>query len=338
MINLYGDISPRTALKAAKMFLKVMQPLTVTQRYAQQDHQPQNSSQTRKWRRYENYPENKASLSEGVTPPGHAITYTDVTAILRQYGDRVNLTDVIQDTHEDPVLKIMTQRSAEQAAQTIELITIDIIKAGTNVVYAGGAVSRTALVSELTRGDLRIAVRTLDRAIASPIANIISPTAKVSTQGVEPAFYAMGHTDLEPDIRNITGFKSIVEYGNPANATPAEIGAVERVRFVLTQNFDSWEETATGASGQSTFLTAGASGTGSADVYPVIIVARDAYAVVRLQGRNAIRMMVLNPGIPRGGDEAGQRGSVAWKTWFAGVILNESWLIRVECLCTANPV
>lgn len=338
MINLYGDISPRTALKAAKNFLKVMQPLTVTQRFAQQDYQPQNSSQTRKWRRYENFSENKAPLSEGVTPPGHSITYTDVTAILRQYGDRVNLTDVIQDTHEDPVLKIMTQRSAEQAAQTIELITIDIIKAGTNVVYAGGVASRVAVASELTRSDIRVAVRTLDRSIATPFTSIISPSAKVSTQGVEPAFYAMGHTDLEPDIRNITGFKSFVEYGNPSSATPGEVGAVERVRFILTQNFDSWEEAATDAASQTSFLSGGAATAGSADVYPVIVVARDAYAVVRLQGRNAIRMMVLNPGVPRGGDEVAQRGSIAWKTWFAGAILNENWLIRIECACTAIPV
>ena len=335
MINLYGDISPRTALKAAKRFLKVMQPMTITQRFAQQDYQPQNSSAVRKWRRYENFTAATTPLSEGITPPGHALTYTDVTATLRMYGDRINLTDVIQDTHEDPILRIMSERTAEQAAQTIELLTIDVIKGGTSVVRAGGVATRGAIATTITRADVRIAVRTLDRNIASRFTSIIAPSEKVSTMGVEPAFYAMAHTDLEPDIRNITGFKSVVEYGNPSAAVPAECGAVERVRFVLTQNFEPWEEG--GASG-GTLLTAGGTGTGNADIYPVIVVARDAYAVVRLQGRNAIRLMVLNPGTPRAGDELGQRGSIAWKTWFACAILNDNWMVRIECGASQNPV
>ena len=336
MINSYGDISPRTALYAAKKFLTVAQPLMVTQRFAQVDTQSRNSSDTRKWRRYESFVPNTAPLSEGVTRAGHAIEYTDVTAVLRQYGDRVNITDKIQDTHEDSLLSVCMERSGEQAAQSIELITIDVLKAGTNVIFGGNVASRADVDSAISRADLRLAVRTLDRNLARPITQIINPSPNYSTSGVEAAFYAMGHTDLEPDIRNIAGFKTVVEYGNPKQAVPGEVGAVERVRFILTQNWTPWEKA--GASG-TTYLSGGTipAAADSADVYPLVIVGRDAYAVVNLQGSQAVKIMVLNPGVPRGGDEGGQRGSVYWKTYFAAAILNELWMIRLEVACTAVP-
>ena len=37
-----------------------------------------------------------------------------------------------------------------------------------------------------------------------------------------------------------------------------------------------------------------------------------------------------NPGKAEKGDELGQTGSVGWKTWWAGKILNDAWLVRLE--------
>jgi N4-gp56 family major capsid protein len=71
-----------------------------------------------------------------------------------------------------------------------------------------------------------------------------------------------------------------------------------------------------------------------ADVYQLVILAKDALGSVALKGADAVHPMVLNPNTPRGGDPMGQLGSVAWKTWFAAVRLNESWLARIECAVT----
>ena len=341
MINKYGDIQPRTAVRAAKKFLRVAQPLMVTQRFGQEDEQPRNTSLRRKWRRYNSFPVSTAPLQEGITPPGHPVTYTDVECILRQYGDRANLTDIITDAHEDPIMDIFMERTGEQAALVIELVTIDVIKAGVNVVFSGGVNQRADVNAPPSYSDIQLVVRSLNRAIATPITKIIAPSAKVSTRGVNAGYYAMGHTDLEPDIKNMKGFTSIVEYGNPSSYIPGEIGAVDKVRFILTQNFTPWEQAATGNPTQTTYLSAAdfpPAGGAPADVYPLIVVARDAYGIVRLQGRKAFRIMVLNPDQPRGGDELGQRGSVSWKTLYSCVILNEQWLVRIECCCTAQPV
>lgn len=334
--NTYGDISPRVGVVAAARLLRVGQPLMVTQRFAQQETQGRNTGKVRKWRRYHSFPVTTAPMAEGVSPAGHGITFTDYTATLQQFGDVTDLTDVIADTHEDPILKTMMDRTGEQYAKVIETLTIDILKGGTNVYYANGVTSRAAVDSQLVRGDIRKVIRAFDRASASPITSIIAPSQKVSTMGVEAGYFAMCHTDLISDLRGITGWQNTVAYANPGQAQKGEKGALEDVRFVCTNMFDPW--TAAGASGTD-YLSNGSpvSVAAACDVYPIIIVARDAYGVVRLQGRNAIHVMVLNPNVPRGGDAAGQRGTVSWKTWFGGAILNENWIARIEVACTANP-
>jgi N4-gp56 family major capsid protein len=68
----------------------------------------------------------------------------------------------------------------------------------------------------------------------------------------------------------------------------------------------------------------------SADVYPVVYVAKESYGLIPLKGRGAVTPKVLNPDTPRGGDPLGQRGSVGWKTYFVAKILNEAWMARLE--------
>ncbi len=336
MHNTYGDISPRVGVKAAARLLRVGQPLMVTQRFGQMDTHKKNTGKVRKWRRYHSFPVTTAPLAEGIAPAGHGLPFTDYTATLQQFGDVTDLTDVIADTHEDPILKVMMDRTGEQFAKVIETLTINIMKGGTNVYYAGGVASRSLVDGVITRGDLRKVVRGFDRASASKFTKIIAPSKNISTMGVEPAYWAMGHTDLDSDVRGITGFKAVVEYANPGQAQMGECGSAEQVRFVLTNMFTPWM--ATGASG-TTYLSNGAPVTvgAAADVYPIIVVARDAYGVVRLQGHKAVHISVLNPNNPRGGDTLGQNGSVGWKTWFAGTILNEDWIARIEVAATANP-
>lgn len=335
-VNLYGDISPRTAGKAVAKLLKRGQHLLVTERFGQVDPQPKKSSKTRKWRRYHSFPRATAPLSEGVPPAGQKLSYTDVIAHLEQYGDAGELTDVIQDTHEDPVLQEMMDLCGEQSAETIEEIRIAVIKAGTNVFYANGVTSRTAVTSPPTRGDFRKIYRYFKKHKAREISKIIKASAKISTEPVAPAYFCMGHTDLDADIRGLTGFVPVEQYSNSDKALPGEIGKLEHFRIILTAMFEPWLES--GASG-TTYLSGGVKvgDAAACDVYPLIFVSKDAYAIVPLQGYETVKISVLNPGTPSKSDPLGQKGFVSWKTWQAAVILNQSWLARLECAATADP-
>ncbi len=332
----YGDISPRTAGFAAAKLLDVGQPLMITERFGQVDPQGKNKTKTRKWRRYESFPAATSPLAEGITPEAQVPTYTDVTATLEQYGATVQLTDVIVDTHEDAVLNEMMTRCGEQAAETVETIRIAILKAGTNVYYANGVASRLLVTSPATRSDFRKIKRAFKRAKAMEISSIITASARISTTPVAAAYFAMGHTDLDADLRGVTGFAPIEQYSSSEKALPGEIGKIESIRIILTSLFSPWLAAATSIS-SATYLTGGTSGTGAPDVYPIIVVARDAYAIVPLQGQNAITPMVLNPGKPDKSDPLGQRGYVSWKTMQTAAILNQNWIARLEVACTTNP-
>lgn len=45
----------------------------------------------------------------------------------------VEITDIVADTHEDPIIKEGTVILGEQAARTVETIRWNVVKAGTNV-------------------------------------------------------------------------------------------------------------------------------------------------------------------------------------------------------------
>ncbi|MCX7590014.1 MAG: N4-gp56 family major capsid protein [Kiritimatiellae bacterium] len=336
-VNTYGSISPRTQALAAAKLLAIGQPAMNTQRFAQIDYQPQRSTKVRKWRRYNPFGGRTTTLVEGVAPAPVEISYTDITVTLEQLGIVVPITDVIQDTHEDPILNTVIQRVSEDIAETIESRTFDVLKSGTNVFYANGAAGRAYVNSGPTVGDFRRIVRALQRADAKPFTTIIAPTASESTTGIEAAYFALCHTDMEGELRrSLSGFKTIVEYANPGEALPNEIGAFERIRFVTSRLYEPWY--AAGASG-TTFLSNGEAPATSApcDVYPIVVVARDSYAVVRLQGYDAVKVSVVNPNEVNQANPVGQIGFVSAKTWFAAARLNERWLATLEAAVAANP-
>lgn len=332
----YEDISPRTRGKAVRKLLERGQHIMTTERFGTVDPQPKNSSLTRKWRRYHSLPRATAPLADGVPPTGHKLTHTDVTATLEFYGDVVKITNIIQDTHEDPVLNESMKICGEQAAETVEELRINFLKAGTNVFYANGVTTRATVNSPAVRGDFRKIYRYFKKYKAREISEIIKASPLISTEPVESAYFCMGHTDLDADMRGISGFLPRAQYSDSTKALPGEIGKLEQFRVILTAMFDPW--LTAGTSG-TTYLSGGSAVTSAAeaDVYPLIFVARDSYAIVPLQGYNSVDIGVVNPGKKTKDDPLGQIGFVSWGTYQTGAILNQSWAARLEVASTANP-
>ena len=326
MATTYGDISPRTAAYAEKELLKRGLPFLVLEKFGQAKPLPENSTKVMKFRRYNALPNTPTALTEGVTPTGQTLTVTDVTATLTQYGDRVTITDVILDTHEDQTLNEAVALLGEQAAQMIEKMRFGVLKAGTNVLYANGS-ARNAVNTAITITLQRRAVRALKRQNARFITSIVRSTPSYGTENVAPGFVALIHPDLEADVRGLTGFVPAEKYGS---MTPweNELGKCEDVRYVSSTIFEPWAD-AGGAKGTMLSTT----GT-NADVYPVLYVARDAYAVIALKGMFALTPMVVNPK-PSDSDPLAQRGHVGWKAMQTCVILNDAWMVRGEVAATA---
>jgi N4-gp56 family major capsid protein len=327
-ITAYGDVSPRIGVYAAVKMLKHAEPILILEKFSQARPMPANKGQQIKFRRPTPFTVSTVALSEGVTPSSQQMAYTDVTATLAQYGAWVQLTDVIADTHEDPVLNDSAMLCGEQAAETRELLNWGVLKAGTAVTYSNGA-ARNAVNTVMSIGDIRSVVRTLRAQRCKPITKILNGSVDIGTKPVEAGYIAFGHTDIEADLRGLTGFTPIAEYGSRQPLCEYESGTVENVRFVLSPLFAPIANGG-GAKGNMVSTT----GT-SADVYQTVIMGQEAWGTVPLKGKDSITPMILNPNTPRGGDELGQRGSVAWKTWHTSVVLNQAWLNRIESAVTA---
>lgn len=329
MANLtsYGDISPRTAAFAVAKMLRRALPYLVIEKFGQSYPIPTNSSKVAKFRRYEALALATTPLTEGVTPTGKTLTATDVTATLEQYGDFVTISDVIQDTHEDPVFSEAQQILAEQAAQTVETVRFNILKAGTNVFYASGVANRASVAAAVSLTDQRKITRAFKRQNARMITKKVASTANFNTESTEPGFIALIHPDLENDVRAMAGFINVKDYGNMA-PYEHEIGAVEDVRYIRSTIFTSWEAAGAVTGAGTSFVSSDSTNN---DVYPILYIASDAYGLVPLKGKDSLTPMVKNPGMPSDSDPLGQRGFVSWKAMTTAVILNQLWMARLEC-------
>ena len=133
---------------------------------------------------------------------------------------------------------------------------------------------------------------------------------------------AVGHTDLESDIASFR-VSSRLRSMAVGRLSEHECGTVENI-FVLSG--PSAMGDAGGVHGGAVFSTSGT----NADVYPLLVFGKDAYATVPLRGQGAVSPAIISAGQKTKDDPLGQRGYLGWKMWHAAVILNQSWMARLE--------
>lgn len=326
----YGDINQRTAAYAAVDALMHTLPVIVLSMFGVVKPLPTNTAKTVKFRRALTYSAQTIPLQEGITPTTQKFGYEDVTATIKQYGGVFALTDVVQDTSEDPVLKDMMAAAGEQAARTIEAVTYGVVKAGTSVYYANGA-ARNQVNTPITLNKQRAVTRFLMAQKAMMITSVLAPSPNFQTRAVEAGFVAVTHTNMAADIRNLPGFLPVAQYGQRSPLCSQEIGSVEDVRYVLSSDLDAIPDVggAFAGSGSNMLTTTGV----SADIYPVLFFGKEAFGIVPLKGKGSLTPTVVNPK-PSPSDPLGQRGFVGWKAYHTAVILNDSWMARLECAAT----
>jgi len=332
----YGDISPRTNVYAAAKFLQHAVPKLVLERYATiPDSIPKNKTLTIKFRRCVPFDVTTTPLQEGVTPQPQAGQFEDVSTYLKQYGSWVQITDVIADTHEDPVLNKFSELCAEQAAQTREQLNWGVFQGGTSVYYSSTTASptlRSQVNAPITLQLPRKVERFLDSQYATKFTKMLKPSPNYDTTAVPEAYVAICNTDLRADLYDMAAKFTPVEKYASGSPEPYEIGKAENCRYIASAFLKPFL-----GAGSSTLNGMTSVGGTNVDVYSILYVSQDALGVVPLRGMQDVEMGIRNPN--KMGDSAsdplGQRGYVAWKMWHAALILNQNWVARVEVGATA---
>lgn len=339
----YSLVPSRNLIMAEREMLKHAMPIKVLSTFGTQKPIPQNKTDTVVFRRAlpidagtNGAPSITTSnylMQEGVTPGSRTITYQDVQVTLQQYGVLMKLSSKAEAMYEDDIPGDMVKLVGEHMASIEELISYGVVRGGTNVVYANGTV-RTAVNTAITLNKLRQAARQLESAHAQLVTEKLASSVNFGTAPVEPAYLVFIHTDMEADVRNLSSFVPVSKYGSQKPVHEREVGSVERFRIVTSPYFRPFLA-AGGTITAGTFLSNGGTSGTTADVYPIMVVAQEAWGQVSLKGMNAIQPIYLPAKQITHANPMGQFGYVGANFYKNAVRLNENWMVRIEAAASA---
>lgn len=300
-----------------RVMLKAARPLLVHLRWGQVKPLPRNNSLVIKFRRYGLLTANTVALSEGVTPSGTALSVTDITGTVAQYGDYVTLTDVLQFSTLDPLLTETADLLGQQAGNTLDQICRDVLVAGTTAQYASSATTTNTVTASmtLTRAEIREAVRTLQNNDALKVTRMVNPSTGFNTSPINAAFIGIISPNSLYDLKDESGFIPVEEYGSQAGVMEGEVGAMDDVRFVMTTNASTTTGTLT-------------------TVHRTMIIAQNYYGISQISGE-AMQNIVKALGSAGTADPLNQRSTSGWKATFLAKRLNENFAVRIEHGVTA---
>jgi N4-gp56 family major capsid protein len=334
----YSLVPSRNLIMAERQMLKHAEPIKVLGSFGMQKQVPQNKTDTVVFRRAlpidagsngaPNVTTSNYLLQEGVTPSARTITYQDVQVTLQQYGVLMKISSKAESLYEDDIPADMTKLVGEHMATIEELIAYGVVRGGTNVIYANGS-DRVSVNTGISLNKLRQAARQLESAHASRVTEKLAAGPNFGTSAIHPAYLVFIHTDMEADIRNLAGFTPVVEYGTQKPVHEREIGAVEQFRFITSPYFKPFLQ-AGGTVVAGTFLSNGGTSNTTADVYPLMVIAQDAWGQVALKGMSSIQPIYLPAKQITHANPMGQFGYVGANFWKSAVRLNENWMVRLE--------
>jgi N4-gp56 family major capsid protein len=341
----YGDLSKNDAFTIQKKMLPIAKRLLTFAKFAQKETKPQKQGLEIRHRRYERFPVVDTPIAEGITPDFSSLEHTTLMHTLKQYGSYVNTTDVQLAAAADPVLKIISERQATQAGETIDFLSYKVFRAGTQVKYVGTTnVARTDVdftigniaptlgnpsAGTRTLSALQTAIRVLENNDAQKLKSKLKASVGVSTEPIRESYIAICHPDLRQDIQALPDFVAVEKYSDQGDAIEGEIGGVEGVRFITTTQATPFKD-AGDTNGVANCVSTGGVNN---DVYPVLIIGEDAIGCATLGGMDSLRSKVVMPK-PGPGDPLGQRGTVAWDTFYSCIILQDLNMYRLEVVCT----
>jgi N4-gp56 family major capsid protein len=280
---------------------------------------PKNNGSTIQKRRWERMAAKTAALTEGVVPAESSFTITGITATVAEYGDFVKFSDLVEWTGLDPVLTELSELLGEAAGDSIDQIVRTELTTGTNVLYANGT-ARNQVNTAFSATLVRKARRFLRGQNAKPL------------KGSD--FCALTHTDVIYDIQGDTKFELRGQYRTDASngIEDGEAGRLYSVRFDETTNA---RIVADGGGAAGAMKSTGAV---NADVYLTVVLAKDAYMTVDLEGEGsdkAMRTIFKPKGSAGSADPLEQIQTAGWKAVFAAKRVNESFMVRIESAATA---
>lgn len=306
-----------------------------------------NGTMSVKWERYENFNPVTTPLAELGTPLAlptrNAVspTITPITADMAKYGNPIYYTEEMELFTVNTRAANHAMMLGENAGRSLNAIMEAVYSAGlTNVRLGGGVGGAASIVTSMSVNDMNAAVSELNTQDAMKFKPMATGADRQGTLPIREAYMGICHTYVEQDIRDLAGFTPVERYGNAQGIMPGEFGSVAGVRWVSTSLSTMVEADA------ATTSAAGFRGSGATqnDIFDSYIVGREAIGSVGLGEKHTEEIyktgkklptvqLIQNPlGSAGAADPFAEVGSVAWKAWFVGKVLNANWGWKLRTL------
>ena len=313
LLNQTGnDLSPEMKTYYEKRLIDYAEPNLVHDQFGDAYPIPAHGGKTIEFRKYSPLDKALTALTEGVTPSGNKLDVTTIEATVDQYGDFIEISDVLELTAIDRNLEQATKLLGSQAGRTLDTVTRDIITAGTNVMYAPKADGTEILTRATVAADCLLTVDAIFKAAAK--------LREMNAVPVDDSFVAIVHPNVACDLMLSDKWMDVHKYATPENIYRGEIGQIGGVRFVQTTE-------------AKIFGPVGASGT---SVYATMVIAANAYGITDING-GGLQHIVKQLGSSGTADPLNQRATTGWKAMKVAERLVEEYMVRIEHACATNP-
>ncbi len=302
-----------------------------------------------KWERIENLTKVTTPLAEltgALTLPtrsGVVPSITPITAAMLKYGNTIYLTEELDLMSVNARAAKFMLALGENAGATYNELMADVYQgvSSDQTRFGNGVSTLLTIITDFVAGDIKWAENLLNRQGGAKFYADANGSTNVGSSPVRNSYMGICHVDVAVDIRDISNFISVEQYGGYTETFPFEFGAVGGVRWCET------EESSLIASDAATSSVASMRGTSDTlnDVYDSYVVAMDAIGSVGLMENHTNKSYMTGEKIPAIilnqvervasiADPQAELGALSWKGWLVGKILNDDWVTRIRTLAS----
>ena len=309
-----GSLSAEMKTFYEKRLLDQAEPLLVHNQFGDKYPIPANNGKKIEFRKYSALPKALTALTEGVTPAGNSLNVTTVEGTVKQYGDWIQLSDMLQMTAIDNNVVQATKLLSSQAGRTLDTVTREVLAGGTNVIYAPKVVDG-AETEVLSRSTLT------PECVLTPfvVMRAAATLEAMNTPKIDGSYVLITHPYCRETLQESPGWVDVVKYKEGNNTFSGEIGKIGDVRVVTTSEAKIINDSTCPVVESTTYYS----------VFTSLLLGANAYGVTRLEN-GGLQHIVKQLGY--GEDPLNQRSSCGWKATSVAVRLCEEYMVRIESL------
>lgn len=282
-----------------KKLLSTLEPRLVLMPLGKKQRLPKGTGKEVKWLRYSTINGSTALLPEGTPPVDTSFTTSNVSAIIKQYGQYAKVSDLLSDVAIDPVLDNLSERFGIAASKTIEELIVSELANNCANQNVNGATN----FANITSSDV-INHKELIEAMIRQKADYIGPH--------ESGMYvAVLHPRAEYDLMVYDQAGGWLDLHKGVDNKPllnGEVAKMYGMRFLVSDKM----------------LTSVGSGAGGIDVHQSFVIGEEAFGVVELNGES-MKMFIKKHGSAGANDPLDQYATVGYKiNGFAAKYLDQN--------------